>query len=83
MAIQVSSDDSNPQDPKLVLTINNGDLRALRDVMSQTRFLNEEALLRYMLVALLRAEDNRLYVRQNGAIVGLVPENNQIRPPEQ
>ena len=80
MAIQVSKDDSNADDPKLILTVNNGDYSAIKQALERTGFINEEALLRYMLVALLRTEDNKLYIKQNGTIVGLIPQTALIKP---
>lgn len=82
MAIQASNDNSSTTDPKVILTVNNGDLSALKDVLTKTRFINEEAFLRYALVALLRAEDGRVYIKQNGEIVALRPDDSLIKPVE-
>lgn len=80
MAIQVVEDNSNAQDPKKVLTINNGDLQALNTVLERYGFVNVEALLRYALVGLLESEDNRLYINKNGEKVVLKPNENLLRP---
>ena len=80
MAITASPDNSDPKDPKLNLKVNNGDLLALKDALGKTRFISEEALLRYVLVALLQNEDTRLYIKQNGETVALKPNESLIRP---
>ena len=60
-----------------VLHIDNGDLQAFRDVMEQYGFVNQEALVRYALVALLSAGDNKLYVKKDENIVAMnVAEKN-------
>jgi hypothetical protein len=79
MAIQSSRDDSNPQDPKLKLTINNGDLEALTTVRERYKFVSDEALIRYALVAMLEAEDNRLRVKKGEETVTLKPNENLIQ----
>lgn len=80
MAIQVVDDNSDSNDPKKILTINNGDLQALNSALERYRFVNLEALLRYALVGLLESEDNRLYINKNGEKVVLRPNENLIQP---
>lgn len=77
MAIQKDDSSTNSN---LVLKIDNGDLQALNSVLSKYRFINEEALIRYALVALLESEDNRLYAKKNNETVALRPNENLIRP---
>lgn len=61
----------NQTPERVALEIDNGDLEAVKTVMEQYGFVNEEALLRYVLVSLLNATDNRLYVKRNGNIVAM------------
>ena len=56
---------------KGVITIDNGDLEALEGVMAQYAFVNQEALLRYALVTLLSAEDNKLYIKRDGTVLSV------------
>lgn len=78
--IQVKPDNSDKNDPKIILTINNGDLAALNDTLNSYGFVDYEALLRYALVALLRTEDNRLYIKENGGVVKLNPSDKLFKP---
>ena len=80
MAIKAREDNSDPKDPKLILTINNGDLAGLKDVLSGYSFVDYEALLRYALVALLRTDDNRLYIKEGGETVRLNPSDKLFKP---
>lgn len=80
MAIQVTEDNSNARDPKKILTINNGDLQALNSALERYRFVNDEALVRYALVALLESEDNRLRVKKGEETVTLKPNESLIKP---
>lgn len=61
------------------ISIDNGDLQALKDVMEQYQFVNQEALLRYALVSLLNSTDNKLYVRNNGNIVAMKISDSLIK----
>lgn len=78
MAIQFQEQNNNGK-PQATITIDNGDLEALKDVMSQYSFINEEALLRYALVALLRSSDNNLYIKDNGNIVAMKVHESLIK----
>ena len=54
------------------ITINNGDLEAMKQIMEEYGFVDQEALLRYALVALISASDNNLYIKNDsGNIVAL------------
>ena len=66
--------------PEGIITIDNGDLEALKQVMEQYGFVNQEALLRYSLVALLNAPDNKLYVKkEDGNILAMKIADNLIK----
>ena len=67
---------------KGTISIDNGDLQAMKDVMEQYHFIDEQALMRYALVALLRASDNQVYVRDNGNIVAMKVVEGHIKKPE-
>ena len=67
---------------KGILEIDNGDLEAFRSVMNQYGFVNEEALLRYALVALLQSSDNKLYIRQDGNVVAMKISEQLIKKSE-
>lgn len=80
MAINYSEEN---KDGKLrgILQVDNGDLQALRDVMEQYGFVNEEALIRYALVALLKATDNKLYIKQDSNILSMKIAENLLKKP--
>lgn len=67
--------------PEAVLNIDNGDLQALKDIMEQYGFIDVQALIRYALVALLRASDNKLYIkRDDDGITALNVSSELIKP---
>lgn len=68
---------------KGTISIDNGDLQAMKDIMEQYHFIDEQALMRYALVALLRASDNQIYVRDdNGNIVAMKLVEGLTKKPE-
>ncbi len=78
MAIQFKEQNTSGK-LQAIITIDNGDLEALKTVMEQYSFINEEALLRYALVALLKSSDNNLYIRDNGNIVAMKIHESLIK----
>ena len=82
MAISYKENTRADGKPEGVMTIDNGDLEALKQVMDQYSFVNQEALLRYALVALLNAPDNKLYVKkEDGNILAMKIADNLIKKP--
>ena len=71
MAIQYTEGTGTDGKPNATITIDNGDLQALKQVMETYGFVNQQALLRYALVSLITTGDNQLYVRDNGNIVAM------------
>lgn len=71
MAIKIKEGQTPEGKPLIDAEIDNGDLDALKSVMEQYGFVNEEALIRYALVSLLRSSDNQLYVRQGTNILAM------------
>ena len=79
---------TNPNDnlPELVANINNGDLKAIDDVVRQWHFINEASMLRFALAIMLSAKDNKLYADgPDGKKVTLTPTPNLLvqHPTEQ
>jgi hypothetical protein len=70
MAIRKIEENSN-ESLSTKFVIDNGDLQALKSVMEQYGFVNEEALLRYALVSLLESTDNTLYIKKDENIVAV------------
>jgi len=79
MAIKYTETIRSDGKPEGAINIDNGDLQALKDVMDQYGFINQEALLRYALVALLNSSDNKLYVRSDGNVVSMKIADNLIK----
>lgn len=75
-------DTSTNDHPELQLTIDNGDLEGLKRVLNDYRFVDVEALIRYALVGMLESEDNRLYIRRNGELAVLTPNEKLIKSPD-
>ena len=71
------------QTDQITLVINNGDLQAINDVISKYNFKDEESLLRFALVALLRSESNGIYIDENENKVFLQPSEKLLSPREQ
>lgn len=82
MAINYDETTGADSKPKGTIGIDNGDLEALKQVMEQYGFVNQEALLRYALVALLNAPDNKLYVKkEDGNILAMKVAESLIKKP--
>lgn len=81
MAILYAEGEGSDGKPNATLTIDNGDLQALKSAMEQYGFVDQQALMRYALVALLTATDNQLYVRSNGNIVTMKIADNLVKKP--
>ena len=65
------------------LVIDNGDLQAIKDVMDKYRFLDEEALGRFALYVLLKAEKNTVYIDEGDKKIALSPADRLVKPQEQ
>lgn len=69
--------------PKATLIIDNGDLQGIKNAMEQYSFINQEALLRYALLALLTSSDNKLYIKNSSDnLVAMNINENLIRKEE-
>ena len=74
MAIVRQTD--QPSDDQLSLSINNGDLAALRAIRDRFDLRDEEAVLRFALAILTKSVGNTIYVEdESGTKVGLSPSN--------
>ena len=83
MAINYTEGVCENNKPNATINIDNGDLEAMKDVMSAYEFVDQQALIRYALVALLRADDNQLYVRDDGNIVAMKISENLVKKNDQ
>jgi hypothetical protein len=83
MAItKIPNSDGVPQDQKITLSIDNGDLKGLNEVIEQYDFKDEEAAIRFSLLVLLKAEDNAVWIKENGVPTRYVPTDKQLKPKE-
>ncbi len=72
MAIQKDRSDADA----VQVTINNGDLQALRQIYERWGFKDEESVLRYALAVMTKAENQILYyVNGEGEKIGLQPSD--------
>lgn len=69
-----------PQDPKISLEIDNGDLKALNDVVTKYNFVNEQAALRFAWFLLLNAENNNVYIDLTGEKKKVTPNEALLKP---
>lgn len=72
-------DDSTPDKPKLTAAIDNGDLQGLDQIMEKYNFVDYQAALRFAMVVLLDAEDNKVYVKKEGATTVLQPNDQLLK----
>ena len=72
--------DNNSEEGKIKLTIDNGDLQALKEAVDKFSFVDEQAALRFALFALLKAEKNVLYVDEGDKKVVLTPSKQSLKP---
>jgi hypothetical protein len=79
MAILFTKSIGTDQKPKATIQIDNGDLQAFENAMDQYGFIDQEALLRYALVALLNSSDNKLYIKNDGNIAAMKIADNLIK----
>ncbi len=83
MSTVVTRDSSNPDDPKLNIIMNNGDLGGLDRAMKKWNFKDEESLLKFSIAVLLSAKDGSLYTRMDdGKKQTLSPVENLLKTPE-
>jgi len=66
-------DEINPQKPRLVADIDNGDLQAINLLMEKYNFKDHESLVRFAFGALLESEDKTIYVKKDGEMRSLRP----------
>jgi hypothetical protein len=72
------------EDESVDLTINNGDLLALRQIYKDWGFKDEESVLRYALAVLTKATNCTLYYLDDlGEKVGLQPSDAVKKPADQ
>lgn len=86
--ITLRRDDSDPEKPKLIIDIDNGDLEALTGVVEKWRFKDEGSLLRFMLAVMSRSTDNTIYLNDElGASGGkhsaYAPADILLKPSEE
>lgn len=81
MAIIPSATQPNPQE--LSLVINNGDLDALKTVVKELGFKDEQSVLRFALAVLTRSATRSIsIVEKDGKTVSLTPSANLLKPAE-
>ena len=62
-----------------IIKLDKGDLDALKDIMDQYNFVDQQALLRYALAVLLYSDDNKLYVSRDGSMLSLSASDQLIK----
>jgi hypothetical protein len=69
---------SKREESKLILEIDNGELKKLDEVMDSWNFKNEQAFLRFVISVLIETEDKVLCIKTNGKSVAIEPANHSI-----
>jgi hypothetical protein len=75
--------DPTSTDTRAILSVDNGDLQALKEAIDKFGFIDEQAALRYALFALLKAEKNVLYVDEGDKKVIITPSAQSLKHHEQ
>lgn len=66
---------------ELKLTVNNGDLAALRETATRLGFKDEESMLRFMLAVISKSATRSLTITdQNGTKIPLTPSEGLLKP---
>ncbi len=65
---------------KVAFDIDNGDLQAIESVMNRYHFIDEQAMFRFALVALLRAEKLGVYIDEGEQRIFLSPSQSVLKP---
>ena len=78
MAI-IKQPNTPPEAGGLTLKFDNGDLTAIQEALAKYGFIGEEALFRFALYVLLRAEKNSVLVDQGDKKVILTPADELIK----
>ena len=82
MAITRSTS-SPPTENELTLAVNNGDLDALKTIVRELGFKNEESVLRFALAVLSRSATRSIsIVEKDGKTVSLTPSANLLKSAE-
>ncbi len=63
----------------MAFEIDNGDLEAIESVMTRYRFIDEQAMFRFALVTLLRAEKLGVYIDEGEQRIFLSPSKSIVK----
>lgn len=78
MAIIINSQTN--QEAKI--TINNGDLTALKEVETKWKFKSLAEILKFSLAVLVKTDDTTIYVEKNGVKQGFSPADHLLKNEE-
>ncbi|MEK7473788.1 MAG: hypothetical protein AAB668_03655 [Patescibacteria group bacterium] len=68
---------------KVAFEFDNGDFQAIESTMAKYHFVDEQAMFRFALVILLRAERNGVYIDEGGNRIFVSPSGNIVSQDEQ
>lgn len=78
MAFKVINKIEDKSTDGILFDVNNGDLKALRDIKEKWGFKSEADTLRYALAVVRQAENNIVYIEKDGSKIGLTPSDELI-----
>lgn len=64
---------------KLILTLDNGDLTKMQEMLKRWNFKDEQSFLRFSVSLLLETEDKTLWMKSNGEPVSIVPAKHSLK----
>ena len=77
--VKIANPNGEMEDIKLSFSFDNGDFQALKNAIEQYNFKNEEALFRFALFILLQAENNNVFIEQNGLKKQVSPNPSSLK----
>ena len=77
--MKIANPNGEMEDIRLSLSFDNGDLQALKNAIEQYNLKNEEALFRFALFILLQAENNNIFIEQNGLKKQVSPNPSSLK----
>lgn len=66
MKLPQDSTTISPKEGEAFFKFDNGDLQAVKNVLEQYGFIDEQAMFRFALFVLLETENNNVYIEQGG-----------------
>lgn len=64
---------------EVLLKIDNGDFKKMREVLQRWNFKDEQAFLRFVVSALLETEDTKIGIFDKGILIPIIPAKHSLK----